>query len=81
MSTSMDVPQYWSYTEPTRFDAVSARLDVLRLWIDDLSGVVVAKDPITPDEQAKINAEMSKKSSDLFKSLQKEVHNPGKGKK
>lgn len=77
----VDVPQYWSYTEPTRIDVVSARLAMLRQWIDDLSGVVVAKDPITPDEAREIAEAERKKSSDLFKSLQKEVHNPDKSKK
>lgn len=69
----MDVPRYWSYTEPTRFDAVSARLDMLRLWINDLSGVVVAKDPITPDEAREIAEAERKKAQDLFDSLKKHV--------
>lgn len=79
----MDVPRYWPYTEPTRIDVLSARLAMLQAWINDLSGVAVgkAKDPITPDEARKIAEAERKKSSDLFKSLQKEVHNPGKGKK
>lgn len=69
----MDVPRYWSYTEPTRIDVLSARLDMLRRWIDDLSGVVVAKDPITPDEAREIAEAERKKAQDLFDSLQREV--------
>jgi len=69
----VDVPRYWSYTEPTRIDTVSARLDMLRQWINNLSGVVVAKDPITPDEARDIAEAERKKSEDLFKSLEKHV--------
>jgi hypothetical protein len=77
----MDVPQYWSYTEPDRIDAATARLAVLLRRINNLSGVAVAKDEITQAERDKIAAEQAKKSAELFKSLQKEVYNPDKGKK
>jgi hypothetical protein len=75
----MDVPQYWSYAEPSGIDTAAARLAMLRRWIDDLSGVVVAKDEITQAERDRIAAEQAKKSAELFKSLQKEVYNPDKG--
>lgn len=81
MVPPMDVPQYWSYAEPDRIDAATARLAVLRRWIDDLSGVVVAKDEMTQAERDAITAAEKAKAEALFKSLQKEVYNPDKGKK
>lgn len=66
----------WDYREPTRIDDIDA---LLARVAEELT-VGKAKDPISPDEQAKINAETNKKSSDLFKSLQKAVHNPDKDK-
>lgn len=80
----MDVPQYWSYTEPTRIDTVSARLDMLRLWINDLSGVVVAKDDdAAKAERDRIIAEQNANSKLLFESLkraQEEAERQSKGK-
>lgn len=77
----VDVPQYWSYTEPDRIDAATARLAMLRQWISDLSGVAVAKDEITQAERDAITAAEKAKAEALFKSLQKQVYNPDKGKK
>ena len=75
----MDVPQYWSYTEPDRIDAATARLAVLLRRINDLSGVAVAKDEMTQAERDAITAAEKAKAEALFKSLQKEVYNPDKG--
>lgn len=81
MCAAMDV-QPWSYAEPSRITDVAARLAVLRCWIDNLSGVPVAKDDdAAKTERDRIAAEAAAKSQALFESLKKAVEDAKLGKR
>jgi Skp family chaperone for outer membrane proteins len=69
--------EYWPYSEPTRIDAVSARLAELRARIALMMGDIVGKADDAKEAAERAEAER-KKAQDLFDSLQREIESKRK---